>query len=112
MFPQAVEQYQKGIEVTGGKAFIPYSLLASAYADSGQTAKAEEKLEVMNKKFGEDQWISATVHAQMGQRELAIRELVEDVAKLRGRDLLPRRVTIGTTGEQWLPQNCSMKSLY
>jgi hypothetical protein len=40
MFPEAIEQYQKGVDATNGKTF-PYSLLGSAYAGSGQIEKAE-----------------------------------------------------------------------
>jgi serine/threonine protein kinase/Tfp pilus assembly protein PilF len=80
MFSEAIEQYQKGVEATHGDAFIPYSLLASAYAGSGQTTKAEKILREMNQKFGEDKWISASVHARMGRNEQAIRELTEDDA--------------------------------
>jgi eukaryotic-like serine/threonine-protein kinase len=79
MFPKAIEQYEKAMDATGGNEFIPYSLLASAYAGSGQTTKAEEILREMNQKFGEDKWISASVHARMGRNEQAIRELTEDV---------------------------------
>jgi serine/threonine protein kinase len=78
MFPEAIEQYERAKGATDGKAFIPYSLLASAYAGSGQTGKAEQILEQMKQKFGEDEWISATVHVRMGRKELAIRELTED----------------------------------
>ena len=81
MFPEAIEQYEKEVDATSGKAFIPYSLLASAYTGSGQTEKAEKILREMKRKFGEDDWISATIHIRMGQNELAIRELTEDVAK-------------------------------
>jgi len=81
MFSEAIEQYQKGVDATGGNAFIPYSLLGSAYAGSGQTEKAEKILQEMHQKFGEDKWISATIHARMGWEEQAIRELTEDVAK-------------------------------
>jgi tetratricopeptide (TPR) repeat protein len=80
MFPEAIEQYEKGMKATGGTAFIPYSLLASAYAGSGQTEKAEKILQAMTQKFGEDKWISGTIHAQTGQKERAIRELTDDVA--------------------------------
>ena len=80
MFPEAIEQYQRGLEATHRKAFIPYSLLASAYAGSGQTEEAEHILREMNRRFGEDKWISAGVHARMGRNEQAIRELTEDVA--------------------------------
>jgi tetratricopeptide (TPR) repeat protein len=80
MFSKAIEQYEKAMDATGGNEFIPYSLLASAYAGSGQTAKAEEFLREMNRKFGEDKWISASVHARMGRNEQAIRELTEDDA--------------------------------
>ena len=83
MFSEAIEQYQKGVDATGGNAFIPYSLLGSAYAGSGQTEKAEKILQEMNQKFGEDKWISATVHIRMGQNELAIRELTEDCAECK-----------------------------
>jgi tetratricopeptide (TPR) repeat protein len=81
MFPEAVEQYQKGMEITHGKEFIPYALLGSAYAASGQTDRAEEILHEMNVKFGEDKWLSAGIHVRMGRTELAIRELTDDVAK-------------------------------
>jgi len=84
MFPKAIEQYEKAKDATGGGQFIPYSLLASAYAGSGQTAKAEEILREMNRKFGEDKWISAAVHARMGRNEQAIRELTEDDADCVG----------------------------
>jgi pentatricopeptide repeat protein len=80
MFPEAIEQYEKGVDATNGKAFIPYSLLASAYAGSGQTEKAEKILREMRQQFGEDDWISATIHIRMGQNELAIHELTEDIA--------------------------------
>jgi pentatricopeptide repeat protein len=69
------------MEITQGKEFIPYALLGSAYAGSGQIDKAEEILREMNHKFGEDKWLSATIHLRMGRKELAIRELTEDVAK-------------------------------
>jgi serine/threonine protein kinase/tetratricopeptide (TPR) repeat protein len=78
MFSKAIQQYEKAMDATGGNEFIPYSLLASAYAGSGQTAKAEEFLREMNRKFGEDKWISASVHVRMGRNEQAIRELTED----------------------------------
>jgi tetratricopeptide (TPR) repeat protein len=80
MFSEAMVQYRKAVDATEGKAFIPYALLASAYAGSGQTTKAEKILREMNQKFGEDKWISASVHARMGRNEQAIRELTEDVA--------------------------------
>jgi serine/threonine protein kinase/Flp pilus assembly protein TadD len=80
MFPQAMVLYRKAVDATEGKAFIPYSLLASAYAGSGQVEKAEQTLREMNQKFGEDKWISAGVHARMGRNEQAIRELTEDDA--------------------------------
>ena len=78
MFPDAIEQYQKAKDATGGNEFIPYSLLASAYAGSGQATKAEKILREMNRKFGEDKWLSAAVHVRMGQNEQAIRDLTED----------------------------------
>lgn len=80
MFPEAIELYEKGKAATGGTAFIPYSLLASAYAGSGQTEKAEKILQLMKQKFGEDKWIAGSVHVRMGRKEQAIRELTEDVA--------------------------------
>src|SRR3974390_1108232 len=80
MFPKAIEQYEKGMAATNGKEFIPYSLLASAYAGSGQDAKAAQILREMNQEFGEDKWISAGGHARMGRNEQAIRELTEDDA--------------------------------
>jgi serine/threonine protein kinase/tetratricopeptide (TPR) repeat protein len=80
MLPQAIEQYEKGRQATGGNAFIPYSLLGSAYAGAGQTEKAEKILQEMNRKFGEDKWISAMIYVQMGRKEEAIRALTEDVA--------------------------------
>jgi eukaryotic-like serine/threonine-protein kinase len=80
MFPEAIEQYEKGVDATSGRAFIPYSLLASAYAGSGQSEKAEKILREMREKFGEDDWISAIIHIRMGQKELAIRELTDDGA--------------------------------
>ena len=80
MYPKAIGQYEKAMGATGGSQFIPYSLLASAYAGSGQSGKAEEILREMNRKFGEDKWISAGVHARMGRNEQAILELTEDNA--------------------------------
>jgi pentatricopeptide repeat protein len=80
MFPKAIEQYEKAKVATSGNEFIPYSLLASAYAGSGQTTEAEKILREMNQKFGEDKWISASVHARMGRTEQAILELTEDDA--------------------------------
>jgi tetratricopeptide (TPR) repeat protein len=80
MFPKAIEQYEKAVDATRGNEFIPYALLASAYAGSGQTGKAEEILRELNRKFGEDKWISAAVHARMGRKEQAIHELTDDEA--------------------------------
>jgi serine/threonine protein kinase/tetratricopeptide (TPR) repeat protein len=77
IFPKAIEQYEKAKDATGGNGFIPYALLASAYAGSGQATKAEEILREMNQKFGEDKWISAAVHVRMGRKERAILELTE-----------------------------------
>ena len=79
MFPEAIEQYQKGADVTG-RNFIMVALLSSAYAGWGKTADAE-KLHEELKQGGEDKWISAFFHARMGQKEQAIRELTEDDAK-------------------------------
>jgi hypothetical protein len=78
MFPEAIAQYQKGAEVTG-RNFIMVSLLSSAYADWGKKAEAEKLHEELIR-GGEDKWISAIFHIRMGQNELAIRELAEDVA--------------------------------
>ncbi len=77
MFSDAIEQYSKGLELTHGEGFIPYALLGSAYAGSGQNDKAERILREMNHKFGEDKWISATIHVRMGRKEQAIRELTD-----------------------------------
>ena len=80
MLSKAIEQYEKAKTATNGNEFIPYSLLASAYAGSGQASKAKNILRDMNRRFGEDKWISAGVHARMGENEQAIRELTEDDA--------------------------------
>jgi eukaryotic-like serine/threonine-protein kinase len=80
MFAKAIAQYEKAREATQGKAFIPYCLLASAYAASGQTEKAEQILREINQKFEENKWISAGIHVSMGKKEQAIHELVEDAA--------------------------------
>jgi tetratricopeptide (TPR) repeat protein len=80
MFPQAIEQYEKGVNATSGRAFIPYSLLGSAYAGSGQVERAEKILREMKQQFGEDEWISATIYARMGRKEQALRALTEDSA--------------------------------
>jgi eukaryotic-like serine/threonine-protein kinase len=79
MFREAIAQYEKARDATQGKAFIPYSLLASAYAASGQTDEAAQILREMNRKFGEDTWISATIHVSMGKKEQAIHELTDDI---------------------------------
>jgi TolB-like protein/Flp pilus assembly protein TadD len=79
-FSEALDLYQKALDATDGKAFIPYALLASAYGGSGQSEKAEEILREMKQKFGEDNWIAAFVHVRMGLKEQAIRELTEDLA--------------------------------
>ena len=80
MFPEAIKQYKRAREATQGKAPIPYAYLASAYAASGQTEKAEQMLREMNQKFGEDKWISAGIHLSMGKKEQAIHELTDDLA--------------------------------
>jgi len=77
MFPEALEQYQKGAEVTGRNP-IMLTLMASAYAGWGKTAEAEKLLREMKRRFGEDKWLSAVVYARMGRKEQAIRDLVLD----------------------------------
>ena len=80
MFPEAIAEYQIDLSATGGTNFIPYALLGSAYAASGETAKAERIIRKMNAKFGEDKWVSAAIYARMGKRDLALRNLEEDTA--------------------------------
>ena len=79
MFREAIAQYEKSREATQGKAPIPFALLASAYAASGQTDKAAKILREMNRRFGEDKWISAGIHVVMGKKEQAIHELTDDL---------------------------------
>jgi TolB-like protein/DNA-binding winged helix-turn-helix (wHTH) protein/Tfp pilus assembly protein PilF len=79
MFPEAIEQYQKGADVTK-RNFIMVSLLASAYAGWGKRAEAQKLHEELIQ-GGEDKWISAIFDVRMGQNEKAIRELIEDTAK-------------------------------
>jgi pentatricopeptide repeat protein len=77
MFPEALEQYQKGAEVSGRHQYL-LSLMASAYAGWGKTAEAEKLFEEMKQRFGEDDWLSALIHARMGRKEQAIRELAKN----------------------------------
>jgi TolB-like protein/DNA-binding winged helix-turn-helix (wHTH) protein/Tfp pilus assembly protein PilF len=79
MFPEAIEQYQKGADVTQ-RNFIMVSLMASAYAGWGKRAEAQKLHEELIR-GGEDKWISAVFHVRMGQNETAIRELTEDTAE-------------------------------
>jgi TolB-like protein/DNA-binding winged helix-turn-helix (wHTH) protein/Tfp pilus assembly protein PilF len=79
MFPEAIEQYQKGADATK-RNFIMVSLLASAYAGWGKRAEAQKLHEELIQ-GGEDKWISAIFDVRMGQNEKAIRELIEDTAK-------------------------------
>jgi eukaryotic-like serine/threonine-protein kinase len=76
MFPQAIEQYQKGAELTNRHPYM-LVLMASAYAGWGKTAESEKLLAEANR-GGEDKWLSAIVHVRMGRTEQAIRELVAD----------------------------------
>jgi TolB-like protein/DNA-binding winged helix-turn-helix (wHTH) protein/Tfp pilus assembly protein PilF len=75
MFPEALQQYEKGAEASGRHAYL-LTLLASAYAGWGKAGRAEELLKEINDKYGEDGFLSALVHARMGRKEKAIRELV------------------------------------
>ena len=77
MFPEALEQYEKGAEVSGRHPYL-LTLMASAYAGWGKTAEAEKLLAEMDKKYGKDGWLSAVVYARMGRKEQAIRELLAD----------------------------------
>jgi TolB-like protein/DNA-binding winged helix-turn-helix (wHTH) protein/Flp pilus assembly protein TadD len=77
MFPKAIEQYQKGVALSGRNPML-LSLLASAYAGSGQTVKAEKLLREIAQRSGNDLWFPAVVHARMGRKEDAIRELRKD----------------------------------
>jgi tetratricopeptide (TPR) repeat protein len=77
MFPEAIEQYQKGVELSHRNPMV-LTLLASAYAGSGQTAKAEKLLEEIKKSSGNDRWFNAVIYARMGRKEQAIRELMKD----------------------------------
>ena len=77
MFPEALEQYEKGAEVSGHHPYL-LTLMASAYAGWGKPAEAEKLLTEMDKKYGKDGWLSAIVYARMSRKEQAIRELVAD----------------------------------
>jgi TolB-like protein/DNA-binding winged helix-turn-helix (wHTH) protein/Flp pilus assembly protein TadD len=77
MFPEALAQYQKGADVSGRHQYL-LSLMASAYGGWGKTAEAEKLLEEIKQRYGEDGWLSSVVHARMGRKEQAIRELVAD----------------------------------
>ena len=77
MFPEALEQYEKGAEVSGRHPYL-LTLMASAYAGWGKPAEAEKLLAEMDKKYGKDGWLSALVYARMGRKEQAILELVAD----------------------------------
>ena len=79
MFPEALEQYQKGAAATDRNP-IMLTLMASAYAGWGKTAEAQKLLREMQQRFGEDKWLSAVVYARMGRKEQAIRDLVLDSA--------------------------------
>jgi hypothetical protein len=78
MFPEAIEQYQKGVELSHRNPML-LALMGSAYAGSGQTAKAEQFFEEMKKKSGNDHWLNAAAYARLGRKEDAIRELMEDL---------------------------------
>ncbi len=77
MFPKAIEQYQKGVALSGRNPML-LSLLASAYAGSGRTGEAEKLLVEIKQKWGEDTFLFALVYARMGRKEDAIRELQRD----------------------------------
>jgi TolB-like protein/DNA-binding winged helix-turn-helix (wHTH) protein/Tfp pilus assembly protein PilF len=77
MFPEALEQYEKGAEKSGRHPYL-LTLMASAYAGWGKPAEAEKLLAEMDNKYGKDGWLSALVYARMGRKEQAIRELVAD----------------------------------
>lgn len=76
-FPEALEQYQEGADVSGRHPFL-LALMASAYAGWDRPDEAEKLLAEMNKKYGKDEWLSAVIYARMGRKEQAIRELVAD----------------------------------
>jgi TolB-like protein/DNA-binding winged helix-turn-helix (wHTH) protein/Tfp pilus assembly protein PilF len=57
MFPEALEQYEKGAEVSGRHPYL-LTLMASAYAGWGKPAEAEKLLTEMDKKYGKDGWLS------------------------------------------------------
>ena len=77
MFPEALAQYQKGADLSGRHHYL-LTLMASAYAGWGKTAEAEKLLDEMKQRYGDDGWLSSIVHARMGRKEQAIRELVAD----------------------------------
>jgi TolB-like protein/DNA-binding winged helix-turn-helix (wHTH) protein/Tfp pilus assembly protein PilF len=77
LFPEALEQYQKGAEISGRHQYL-LALMASAYAGWGKPHEAEKLLAEMNQKYGKDGWLSALVYARMGRKEQAIRDLVAD----------------------------------
>lgn len=78
MFPEAIEQYRKGAELSHRNPML-LALLGSAYAGNGQTAKAEQFFEEMKRKSGNDHWLNAAAYARLGRKEDAIRELMEDL---------------------------------
>jgi serine/threonine protein kinase/Tfp pilus assembly protein PilF len=77
MYPEAVAEYQKSIDL-GGRGWFALALLASGYASWGKDAEAEKVLAEMRQKFGDDSYINASTHAVMGKKEQAIRELAGD----------------------------------
>jgi adenylate cyclase len=82
MFPEAIEQYEKGAKITD-RNFIMVSLLSSAYAGWGKKAEAEKLHEELKGDDSGDKWLSAIFHIRMGQKELAMRELTEACANCR-----------------------------
>jgi TolB-like protein/DNA-binding winged helix-turn-helix (wHTH) protein/Flp pilus assembly protein TadD len=77
MFQEAIEQYLKGVALSGRNPML-LSLLASAYAGSGRAGEAENLLDEIKQKWGEDTFLFGAVYARMGRKGDAIRELQED----------------------------------
>jgi TolB-like protein/DNA-binding winged helix-turn-helix (wHTH) protein/Flp pilus assembly protein TadD len=81
MYPGAIRQYQKGVQLSGRNA-IMLALLASAYAGSGNPAEANKLLREMRQQpVRKDSYLFAIVEARMGQKEEALRYLEKAFAE-------------------------------
>jgi Flp pilus assembly protein TadD len=87
MYPEAIEQLQKGVDLSGGSP-QPLSLLGYTYGVSGKREKAlaiVQKLKLLSKRRYVSPYDIAVVYAGLGEKDLAFDWLQKAVADRSGK---------------------------